>query len=154
MAFFKKFALSLLLCLGGGWLSGYVTRQGIDDWYRHLVHPPGTPPDFIFPLVWTLLYLLMAIALALVWSNPSSKKTSALFFFCLQLLFNFSWSWLFFVERSPVLALADLILLWVFLLATIIAFKRVSSLAAYLLLPYLLWVTYAMYLNLFIWIQN
>ena len=133
---------------------GLVTEQGVNDWYRYLVHPAGTPPNIVFPIVWTILYLLMAISLALVLNAPSQNKNSAILFFALQLILNFSWSWLFFGMKAPLLALIDLALLWGCIVGTIICFKKHSATSAYLLIPYLAWVTYAAYLNLFIWIKN
>lgn len=152
--FTKKLLLSTLICVGGGWLSGLVTRQGINDWYNHLIQPPGTPPNFVFPIVWTILYFLMAISLALFWSSPSQNKKISMLFFALQLILNFSWSWIFFGMRSPGIAFIDLILIWICTIGTIITFRKHSTLSAYLLLPYFGWITYAMYLNLFIWLHN
>jgi translocator protein len=154
MQFYKKLILSLLLCVGGGWLCGLVTRQGIQDWYTYLIKPAGTPPNLVFPIVWTILYTLMGISLALIWSSHIQNKKIPLFFFFAQLILNFSWSWLFFGERAPGVALIDLILLWLCVLGTIITFRKYSSLAAYLLVPYLIWITYAMYLNFSIWVLN
>ncbi|QLH36605.1 MAG: tryptophan-rich sensory protein [Parachlamydiaceae bacterium] len=131
-----------------------VTQQGIRDWYDHLIHPPGTPPNFVFPIVWTILYTLMAISLALILSSSEQNKKIPLVFFALQLIFNFSWSWLFFGMRSPGLALVDLGLLWLCIFGTIMTFWQYSRMSSYLLFPYLGWVTYAAYLNLFIWINN
>lgn len=154
MQFYKKLFLSFILCVGGGWLSGLVTRQGINDWYIHLIQPPGTPPNSVFPIVWTLLYSLMAISLALLWNSPAHNKKIPALFFAMQLFLNFSWSWFFFGLRSPGIALIDLILLWFCIAGTIISLKKISPAASYLLLPYLVWVTYAMYLNAYIWIHN
>ncbi|MGZ3633355.1 MAG: TspO/MBR family protein [Parachlamydiaceae bacterium] len=154
MAFYKRLILSLLLCVGGGWLSGLITRQGICDWYHHLNKPIGTPPEFVFPIVWTLLYILMAIAVTFVWSSESSNKRVAIFFFILQLALNFSWSFIFFGLRSPGLAIIDLFLLWNAILGTLFTFKEHSSIGCFLLLPYFAWVSYAIYLNVFIWVMN
>lgn len=154
MKFYKCLFFSLLICVGGGWLSGLVTQQGIEDWYNHLIHPPGTPPNFIFPIVWTLLYVMISVSLALVLSSQTKNKTAALLFFSAQLVLNFTWSWLFFGMRAPMIAMIDLVFLWICIVATILAFTQHSKIGAYLLIPYLLWVTYAGYLNLSIWIMN
>ncbi|MDP1880157.1 MAG: TspO/MBR family protein [Parachlamydiaceae bacterium] len=154
MVSYKRLILCLLLCVGGGWLSGLVTQQGIEGWYIHLNHPAGTPPNIVFPIVWTFLYTLMAIALYLFWSSQTSNKKMAAFFFALQLILNFSWSWIFFGLRKPELAFVNIIFLWAAIFATILLFKRHTSLGAFLLIPYLVWVSYAVYLNLFIWILN
>lgn len=152
--FYKYLFFSVFLCLGGGWLSGLVTQQGVNDWYRYLIHPPGTPPNIVFPIIWTILYLLMAISLALLLSSPSKNKKTPILLFALQLILNFGWSWLFFGMRSPLMALIDLTFLWICIVGTIVSFKKHSAASAYLLVPYLAWVTYAGYLNLFIWIKN
>lgn len=154
MQFFKRLILCLLLCVGGGWLSGLVTRAGINEWYNYLNQPVGTPPNFVFPVVWTILYTFMAIALALLWSSPSKDKTAAICFFFLQLVLNFSWSLIFFGLRNPGLALIDIGFLWVAILCTVFAFKKHTPIGSLLLLPYLGWVTYAMYLNFSIWAMN
>jgi tryptophan-rich sensory protein len=154
MKFYTYLLLALILCVGGGWLTGLVTREGINNWYNYLIRPASTPPNFVFPIVWTFLYILMAISLALFLSSPHPGKKTAIVFFGLQLILNFSWSWLFFGMRSPGLALIDLILLWICIIATILSFRKHSVLSAYLFIPYLAWVTYAGYLNLFIWLNN
>ena len=154
MLFYKRLFLSLLLCVGGGWLTGLVTQQGIDDWYNHLNLPVGTPPNYVFPIVWSLLYTLMAISLTLLWTSPSSDKTPAISFFIIQLILNFSWSWIFFGLRNPGWALIDLFCLWIAILGTILSFKKHTSVGAFLFLPYLGWVTYALYLNLSVWMMN
>lgn len=150
----KKFLLCLIVCLGGGWLTGLFTQHGVKEWYPHLIKPYGTPPDIMFPIVWTILYICMAGALTLVWASKTNQKTKAVFFFIVQLLLNFLWSWLFFHLQSPGLALIDIAFLWVFLALTIAQFWKHSHASAYLLLPYMAWVTYACYLNLFIWLHN
>lgn len=154
MQFYKNLFFCIVLCLGGGWFMGLITRQGINDWYNHLIQPPGTPPNIVFPLVWTVLYVLMALSLALFLSSPSSDKKLPLVFFALQLILNFSWSWLFFGLKSPGAAMLDLVLLWACIIGTMILFKKHSAISTYLLIPYLAWVTYAGYLNLFIWLKN
>ena len=150
----KIFLFSLALCLGGGWLTGYVTQHSVKEWYPQLIKPYGTPPDVVFPIVWTILYILMALALTLVWAGKSSNKTKALLLFFAQLFLNFTWSWLFFYQKSPSYALLDIAFLLLLIGLTVHAFWQQSRLAAYLLLPYLAWVSYAAYLNFFIWLYN
>jgi len=152
--FLLIFLFSILLCLGGGWVTGLVTQNGIKTWYPFLNKPPGTPPDIAFPIVWSFLYLLMALSLTLMWTSPSSNKRNAFIFFGAQLFFNFIWSLLFFYMQDPKTALIDISLLWVFILLTIMSFWRHTHLGSYLLIPYLAWVTYAFYLNLYIWKYN
>lgn len=150
----KVFLASLILCLGGGWLTGYMTQHGVKEWYPELIKPYGTPPNVIFPIVWTLLYILMAASLTLIWTAKAVNRTKALFFFFVQLFLNFSWSWLFFYQKSPGFALVDITFLLLFIWLTIGALWKEQRIAAYLLLPYAIWVSYAAYLNLFIWLNN
>lgn len=153
-SFVGFFLPSLLLCLGGGWLTGLVTEHGVKNWYPHLLKPYGTPPDIVFPIVWTILYTLMAIALTLLLISPTAKKKIAYTLFGVQLFLNFIWSWLFFYLQRPDLALIDIVFLWFFICLTICFFWRHTRLGSLLLLPYLFWVTYAVYLNVYIWIYN
>lgn len=152
--FIKKLPLCLLICLGGGWLMGWLTNSDVTNWYPQLIKAYGTPPSIVFPIVWTILYFFMAIALALLWSSKTKRKEKALIYFTAQLVFNFAWSWIFFHFHQIGLAVIDIILLWIFILLTIRAFWPHTRWGSYLLMPYLAWVTYALYLNLAIWILN
>ena len=153
-SFLQKFFPCLILCLGGGWLTGLVTEHGIKEWYPHLVKAPGTPPDIVFPIVWTFLYICMAISLTLLWTSKKKGKRNAIMFFIAQLFLNFIWSWLFFYLEEPGLALVDVLFLWFFIFMTIKYFKAHTRYGSYLLIPYLVWVTYAIYLNLYICVFN
>lgn len=152
--FIEKFLLCLLLCLGGGWLTRLISEQGIKEWYPSLIKACGTPPNVVFPIVWAILYVFMAIALTLLWVSKTPKKKIAALLFSIQLLLNFSWSYLFFYLEQVGLALVDITLLWMCIFFTIIFFWRHTRYGSYLLLPYLAWVSYALYLNLFIWMYN
>lgn len=152
--YLTKFWLSLLLCLGGGWLAGLVTQQGVKHWYPHLIKPYGTPPDLVFPIVWTILYFFMAVALTLLWTSETKHKKTAFVFFILQLFLNFIWSPLFFYLQRPDLALLDIAFLWIAVFLTILSFQQHTRCGSYLLWPYLAWITYACYLNWFIWRHN
>lgn len=134
--------------------SGAIARPG--DWYAGLIKPPGTPPDWIFPVAWTLLYVAMATAAWLVWRRAGLRGgLVALVPFVGQLGANGLWSILFFGLQRPGLALADLILLWGLILVTIVRFDRFSRPASVLMLPYLAWVSYAGYLNMaIIWLNE
>jgi tryptophan-rich sensory protein len=126
-----------------------------DDWYARLEKPAWNPPGWIFGPVWTVLYAMMAIAAWLVWRRGGdSGRRVGLPLFLLQLLFNALWSPLFFGRRDPALAFVDLVMLWLALLATLVAFWKALPLAGRLLLPYLAWVTFAGALNLAIWRLN
>ena len=125
------------------------------DWYDTLNKPFLNPPSDIFTPVWTILYIMMALSLIfyLKGGNIKEKKTG-LFLFIIQLLLNFAWSGVFFGMQNIFLALIVIILMWLFILFTVIAFFKHSKLAAIMLIPYLVWVSFAFYLNLSFWILN
>lgn len=149
-----KLLVALLICLGGGWLSGLVTQESVLTWYPLLNKPSWTPPDALFPIAWSILYILMAIALYLIWSDPKVDSPLPLYLFGLQLFFNFSWSFLFFYLRSPLAGLLDITLLIITLVPTVYLFWSYRKLAGWLLVPYLGWTIYALFLNAFIWANN
>jgi len=153
-SFIQKFIPCLILCFGGGFLTGLLTQHGVKEWYPHLIKPYGTPADIVFPIVWSILYLFMAIALTLLWVSETTGKRAAFLFFTVQLFFNFIWSSVFFYLQEPGFALIDIVLLWISILLTIRFFWPHTQIGTYLLIPYLIWVSYAFYLNLFIWIYN
>ena len=126
-----------------------------DDWYAALSKPPWNPPNWLFGPVWGILYLLMAIAAWLVWRiSGFAGAAIPLGLFVLQLGLNAAWSWIFFGRRNLGLALAEILVLWVAILGTIIAFWRVRPISGILLVPYLLWVTFASVLNATLWRLN
>lgn len=153
---FKKIILSFLLCFGVAYLGSIVTLPSIDNWYSSLIKPDLNPPNWVFGPVWTMLYSLMAVSLAIVWSGEENAKQKklAITFFLLQLILNFFWSFLFFYLHRADLASIEILILWVIILITIVQFKKLSSPAAYLLVPYILWVSFAAYLTISIWILN
>ena len=124
---FLKLCLCLIICVGGGWLSGLFTNHGLKEWYPHLVKSSLNPPSVVFPLTWTILYILMAISLYLVWSIDSKRKKAAIFSFAVQLFFNFIWSFIFFYIENPGLAMIDIICLWAAILTTMVLFFRISK---------------------------
>lgn len=132
------------------------TLSTISTWYQTLQKPPFSPPNWIFGPVWTILYFLMGVAAYLVWIKGLEKRAvkTALSIFIAQLVFNFFWSILFFGLHSPLLALIDILILWILILITIIKFHKISKIASYLLIPYILWVTFATILNLSIVLLN
>lgn len=140
--------------LAGG-LGGFFTASSVKDWYLTLEKPMLNPPSWVFGPVWTILFLLMGCALYLLWTNESGKKKSwAYWIFGIQMTLNTLWSIIFFGLRSPGGALLEIIFLWLAIFATIIAFAKMSRLASWLLAPYILWVSFAGYLNYSIWILN
>lgn len=151
-----KLPIAITACLLVGFLSGFTTADAISGWYATLEKPFFNPPSWIFGPVWTFLYILMGISAGLVWKSnfPSNVKNKALFIFGAQLLANGLWSILFFSLESPTLAFLDIILLLALIVYTILLFKNINKMASWLLLPYLLWVSFATILNLSIMILN
>lgn len=145
----------ILLLVGLGATSGGLF--GPDAWYAALLKPTWNPPSWVFGPVWTLLYAMMAVALWVVRREPESEdglRRRAQILFAIQFALNMAWTPLFFELHSPGLAFAEICLLWGALLSTVLAFGRVRPLAGYLLLPYLLWVSFALVLNGTIWLMN
>jgi len=151
-----KFILSLSACFIVAALGSWVTVPSISSWYITLVKPDFNPPNWIFGPVWTALFFMMAIAWYLVWTAKGKQKAIVISsgVFLLQLLLNFSWSFLFFFLHQPFLAFVDIIFLWFAILLTMIHFWRVTKLAGQLLIPYLAWVSFAAVLNLSIVLLN
>lgn len=136
-------------------LGSWATMPEINGWYRTLNKPTWNPPNSIFGPVWTTLYLMMAVAAWMVWKNNSWKRAALpLVLFSIQLLLNIAWSWIFFAWHQLGWAVVDIFLLWLAIAATILSFSRHSKIAAWLLIPYLAWVTFASLLNLSIWRMN
>lgn len=136
-------------------VGGIATASGVRDWYPTLNKPSWTPPSWLFGPVWTVLYACIAIAGFLAWRKAGYGGARwAMLLFALQLILNAAWSWLFFGLRQPGWALAEIVLLWAAILATTVAFFRISAPAGLLFVPYLLWVTFAAVLNGAIWRLN
>ena len=150
-------AAFIILCLAVAAIAGWATSQSVATWYLTLNRPSWTPPNWLFAPVWTTLYIMMAVAAWRIWRSGggfSGNARSALVMFFVQLALNFTWSFAFFGARSPILGLAVIILLWLAIAATISAFRPIDRLAAWLLAPYLVWVSYATALNFAIWTLN
>jgi len=145
----------LALCFSVAGVSGLWTAKEIPTWYSTLRRPAIAPPNWIFGPVWTCLYALMAISAWLISQAPSTPaRTLALALFLMQLALNFVWSWLFFHLHWMGVAVAENVLLWALIGATIAAFDRLSHVAAWLLAPYILWVSFAIVLNFEFWRKN
>lgn len=151
-----KLAVAALPVIAVAVLGGYATAPNIPGWYVGLVKPPGTPPNWLFGPVWTLLYIGMAVAVFRILSRPAGTpgRGAALTLFFVQLALNGAWSWAFFAARNPLLGLVVISALLVAIALTIAAFRACDRLAAWLLAPYLVWVLYASYLNLGVWWLN
>jgi len=147
--------VSLLTCYAVAALGGWWTAGAVASWYPKLVKPPLNPPNWVFGPVWSLLYTMMAVAAWLVWKRVGmSGGKVPLGLFAGQLALNLIWSWLFFAMHSPALGAIDIVLMWATILATTLAFWKVSPIAGAMMVPYLLWVSFATYLNLGIWWLN
>lgn len=152
---YLKLAACLALPLIVGFISGIATADSVDGWYATIVKPSFNPPNLIFPIVWTLLYLLMGMSLFIVLQTPRSKpRKGAVTAFAIQLALNFLWSFVFFYFHQIGLSLVNIILLWLAILWMIYSFSRLSKFAAYLQVPYLLWVSFASVLNATIYLLN
>ena len=145
----------VVVCFAAAGIGSLFTATSVKTWYTQLSKPEWTPPNWIFGPVWTTLYLLMAISAWQVWrSTTSSAGRFPLTLFAMQLLLNSLWSVVFFGLRQVGAAFAEVLLLWMMVVATTVAFLPISLLAAWLLIPYLAWVFFASYLNFRIWQMN
>lgn len=148
-------AVSVIICYGAALLGNLATMPQIPTWYAGIGKPPWTPPDWVFGPVWALLYAMMAVAAWLIWRKAEwgDGKKPLLWFAC-QLALNSLWSILFFGLHSPGAAFIEIFFLWLAILMTIRGFWPISKLAAVLMLPYFLWVSFASVLNATIWQMN
>ena len=138
-----------------GLLAGWLTRDGTELYSNTILKPPLSPPAIVFPVVWTILYALMGIGAARVYLTPASEaRSNSLFLFIVQLAFNFFWSIIFFNFQSFGIAFVWLVLLWGLILWMTLSFRKIDPLAAWLQVPYLIWVFFAGYLNLMVWLLN
>ncbi len=153
---FWKFIIAIVLCELTGAISGLISMTSMNPWFDTINKPSWNPPSYLFGPVWAVLYLLMGISFTLIWksSAPIATKRIAETVFFIQLCLNFCWSILFFKLHSPALALIDILLMVVAILITIFRFASISKAAAWLLVPYILWVCFATMLNFAIWSMN
>lgn len=144
-------------CVVVGYISGQVTRESVDTWYPTIAKPSFNPPNWVFMPVWTTLYIMMGLAAGLVWDKIEQQRETVrkgIIFFWIQLALNALWSYLFFGLHNPMLAMIEIVLLWLMIYETFVQFNKVNKIAGYLLIPYLLWVTFAAVLNASIWWLN
>jgi translocator protein len=176
---YPKLAISIIVCEAAGLIGSFFTAPAIGSWYYFLNKPSFNPPNWIFAPVWTILFLLMGVSFYLVWLkkwsiredaessdrkawNPVSEKLwtgswkeeNAFMIFVLQLVLNVLWSVIFFGLKFPGIAFFEILMLWFAIFYTIVNFYRISKTAAYLLIPYILWVSFAAFLNFSIWQLN
>jgi tryptophan-rich sensory protein len=143
-----KLIIALVVPLSVGAIAGLFTADAIPDWYASLNRPSFNPPNWLFGPVWTTLYTIMGISLFLIWKqNPSKQRNQAIAFFFFHLFLNFCWSFIFFYFKMIGAAFVEIILLWTSIVGTLILFYRIKPVAAYINIPYLVWVTFASVLN-------
>lgn len=151
----KPYLFWSLLSVGVGALSGLLSSPSMDAYRETVLQPPLSPPAFLFPVVWSILYILMGISAARIWlSEPSELRSRGLNLFVAQLVVNFFWSLIFFNLQAFSLAFLWLLLLWGLVAWMILTFRKVDPIAAALQLPYLLWLTFAAYLSAGVWYLN
>lgn len=153
---FLELICALFITQSAGFIGAIFTANSVTTWYTTINKPIFNPPSWVFGPVWTMLYLFMGISLYLVYKQGVNTRhvRIALGVFAIQLLLNTLWSMLFFGAQNPQLAFFEIIILWIAIFATIATFYRISKLASYLLIPYLLWVSFASILNAAIWMLN
>jgi len=150
-----KLIIALIIPQLAGGLGSLFTANSVKDWYLTLEKPLLNPPSWVFGPVWTTLFLLMGYALYLVWVNENKeRKNIAYIAFAIQIILNIFWSVIFFGLKNPGLAFAEILILWLAIIFNIFIFYRISRTSAWLLVPYLVWVSFAAYLNYSIWILN
>lgn len=147
-----KITIAILIPLLAGFLGSYFTTPAISTWYVDIIKPELNPPNWIFAPVWTTLYILMGVSFYLILEKR--KNLLPILIFGIQIILNTTWSFLFFGIQRLDLAFANIILLWISILVMIIIFYRLSKISGYLLFPYIIWVTFAGYLNYAIWMLN
>lgn len=149
-----KLVLSVIVCQLAGVLGSLFTMPAIPTWYASLNKPSFAPPGSVIGTVWLILYTLMGISLYLVWTAKKKDEKKAIGVFGFQLFLNALWSFLFFGLKSPLYGLICILMMWVAILATIVTFYKIDKKAAYLLVPYLAWISIATLLNYLIWVLN
>jgi len=149
----KTLIISLVISLGVGAISGFLSKDSMQS-YSELIKPALSPPGWVFPVVWTILFALMGISAYLVFISNSPNSKQALYYYFIQLGINFLWPLLFFNLEAYLFSFFWLVLLWIFILLMILEMKKANEKAAYLQIPYFLWVTFAGYLNFMIYLLN
>ena len=151
----KPLIISVAIPLLVGGISALLTRNSMQT-FDEISKPPLSPPGWLFPVVWTILYTLMGIASYIIWTAVTTyeKRREALGLYAIQLMFNFLWPIIFFNLKEYFFAFIWIVTLWLFIFATKQRFEKIDKTASYLLIPYLVWVAFAAYLNLGVWILN
>ena len=151
----KKLIKSIAIPLAVGAVSGFLTQSGVEDFNSDAVKPFFMPPGWLFPVVWTVLYILMGVAVYFIDTSTSQKdKKTAFILYYLQLLFNFLWSFIFFSAENYLFAFIWIVILLALILATTVEFYKIEPKAAFLMIPYIIWVTFASVLNFSVYLLN
>ena len=151
----KPYLIGILGVEAVGFLASILSRQGTMDFGQLAIQPTLTPPQWVFPVVWSILYALMGISMVRIWQSPPSQaRSTGLNLFVVQLILNFFWPLIYFNAQAYGLALIWILLLWAAVLAMILEFLKTDPLAAWLQVPYLIWLTFATYLNFGVWQLN
>ena len=153
---FLKYLLAIGICFLAGGIGSLFTVSAIPTWYAGLTKPFFSPPNWLFGPAWTTLYTLMGISVAMIWLKglKNKKVRDAIVLFGIQLGLNAIWSPVFFGAKNLFVALIIIIFMWIYILKTILAFRKIDKIASYLLYPYIAWVSFASLLNLSVWLLN
>jgi benzodiazapine receptor len=156
MKAYVRLIVSVVLCQAAGIVGSLFTTPAINSWYAGLRRPAFAPPNWVFAPVWISLFLLMGISFFMVWNVGLEKGAvrKSIVIFCIQLLLNALWSYLFFGLRSPLMGFIEIVAMWLMILLTMLSFFKISRKAGLLLVPYLAWVSIASYLNYSILVLN
>lgn len=146
--------VAILICFGVGYTASIFQAESLTSWYPTLVKSELTPPNYVFPIAWGIIYLCSGLSIGLIWNKREMLDSGIGWIFILQLVFNFAWSFLFFYLQDPFSGLIDLILLDLTVLFYVVTCYRVNKLSAWLFSPYIIWLMLATYLNVFIVINN
>ena len=151
----KKLLKNLAIPLLIGFIAGFLTRQGTENFALNVKQPHFAPPAVLFPIVWTILYALMGFSAYIIESSPQTpQRNRALVLYYVQLFFNFLWSFIFFNFKNYLAAFVWIVALLILIIATTIEFYKIKPIAGYLMIPYILWVTFAAVLNFSIYLLN
>ncbi len=150
-----SFIICLLIPLIIGGVSGYITSSEITDWFSTLRKPSFNPPNYVFGPVWTILYILMGISSFMIWKSPHTElRKKAILIYGIQLFLNFWWSIIFFSFHLLFFSIIEIVMMWSMIIYMIIVFRKINKSAAYINIPYILWVSFATALTISIWILN
>lgn len=146
--------IAVIICLFVGYTANYFQSDSLSTWYPTLVKSSLSPPNYVFPIVWTILYMCMGVSIGLIWNRAKTRKHKLDLIFALQLLLNFTWSITFFYMQNPLWGLINIILLDITVLIYTCYSYRINRLSSWLFVPYIIWLAFATYLNLFIIMYN